>query len=163
MQNEAIKQIRKQICNEKGVQRYCRDNCIHGIEHCAYSMAIQALEEIPRYRDLGTVDELAELQVQYYHLLHQVKEFEKIGTIEEFKALKENQRNCKDCAGCTNWKCDCANERDYAITQFANFLHEKAKENNGLRLSSKTRSWTHPCIFDYLEEFKNEQTSKEET
>lgn len=50
---------------------------------------MKALEEIPRYRDLGTIDELAEMQVQYYHLLHQVKEFEKIGTIDELKALKE--------------------------------------------------------------------------
>lgn len=54
-------------------------------------------------------------------------------------------------------------ERDYAITQFANFLHEKAKENNGLRLSSETRSWTHPCIFDYLKEFKEKQIFEEET
>ena len=42
---EAIEKIREQICNEKGVQRYCRDNCIHGTEYCAYSMAIKALEK----------------------------------------------------------------------------------------------------------------------
>lgn len=103
----------------------------------AFEMAIKALEELQQYRAIGTID--------------------------EFKALKENQRNCKDCAGCTDWKCDCANERDYAITQFANFLHEKAKENNGLRLSSETRSWTHPCIFDYLKEFKEKKIFEEET
>ena len=48
-ENEAIEKIRRQICNEKGVQRYCRDNCMHGTEYCAYSMAIKALEkQIPK-------------------------------------------------------------------------------------------------------------------
>lgn len=88
-ENEAIERIRTGICNERGTQRFCKDSCMYGIDKCAYSMAIQALEEIPRYRDLGTVDELAEIQVQYYHLLHQVKEFEAIGTIEELHELKE--------------------------------------------------------------------------
>ena len=81
-----------------------------------------------------------------------LESFEAIGTIEEFKALKEKEerfdRNIK-----------MYNEigleiRAKAIDEFANFLHEKAKENNGLRLSGETRSWTHPCIFDYLKEFK---------
>ena len=62
MTNEAIEKIRKQICNEKGVQRYCRDNCMHGIEHCAYSMAIQALEEIQPYRAIGTIEEFKALK-----------------------------------------------------------------------------------------------------
>ena len=55
--------------------------------------------------------------------------------------------------------CQGSNE---AVDDFAKFLHDKAKKNNGLRLSSETRSWTHPSIFDYLEEFKNEQICKEE-
>lgn len=50
--------------------------------------AIQALEEIPRYRDLGTVDELAEMQVQYHHLFHKIKGYEAIGTVEEVKYYK---------------------------------------------------------------------------
>lgn len=137
----------------------------------ACDIAIKALEEIQQYRAIGTVEGYKraietskENYLLYAEYKAKVQGFEVIGTIEEFKALKDEQQNkCKDCAGCTNWKCDCANERDYAITQFANFLHEKSKENNGLRLSSETRSWTHPCIFDYLEEFKNEQTSKAET
>lgn len=33
------------------------------------------------------------------------------------KAL-ENQRNCEECAGCTSWKCDCANIRDKVIDDF---------------------------------------------
>lgn len=46
--------------------------------------------------------------------------------------------------------------KNNAIDEFANFLHKKAKEKNGLRLSSETRSWTHPCIFDYVNEFREE-------
>lgn len=61
-------------------------------------------------------------------VLEKVQQFESIGTIEEFKALKENESKCKDCAGCTLWKCDCANERDYAITQFANFYTKKQRK-----------------------------------
>lgn len=44
-----------------------------------------------------------------------------------------------------------------AIDEFANFLHKKAKENNGLRLSGETRSWTHACIYDYVNEFREER------
>lgn len=108
-------------------------------------------------------EETSEALATICEALQEYPKFKAIGTIEEFKALKESELKCKDCAGCTNWKCDCANERDYAITQFANFLHEKSKENNGLRLSSETRSWTHPCIFDYLKEFKEKQILEEKT
>lgn len=121
----------------KKMKHMFTETCAKIDENTALDMAVEAIKENQQYRA--------------------------IGTIEEFKALKENQRKCEECAGCTNWKCDCENERDYAINEFANFIHEKAKENNGLRLSSETRSWTHPCIFDYLKEFKEEQIFKEET
>ena len=124
---------------------------------------LKSLTELEQYRAIGTVEELKTLKengaftgvelAQLAAIQMRLKEYSTIGTVDEFKALKENQRKCKDCA----------NERDYAITQFANFLHEKAKENNGLRLSSETRSWTHPCIFDYLKEFREKQIFEEET
>lgn len=50
---DAIEQIRKNICQEKSAQRLCRDNCVHGPEYCAYSLAIEALEkQIPKKPDL---------------------------------------------------------------------------------------------------------------
>lgn len=49
-----------------------------------------------------------------------------------------------------------ADIRAKAIEEFADFLHKKAKENNGLRLSSETKSWTHACIYDYVKEFKEQ-------
>lgn len=46
---EAIEKIRKNICNESGVAKHCHDNCMYGIEHCAFGMAIRALEkQIPQ-------------------------------------------------------------------------------------------------------------------
>jgi len=118
---------------------------------------MKALEEIQQYRAIGTVeslknlpticDSLAESSMKAEKLIEELKEYQAIGTIEEFKALKE-----ADMRGANR-----------AVDEFANYLHKIAKENNGLRLSSETRSWTHLCIFDYLEYFKNEQTCKEET
>ena len=66
-------------------------------------IAIQALEEIQQYRTIGTVEELKELK-------------------------DEQQNKCKDCAGCTIWKCDCANERNNAIDEFAKELNKKVSE-----------------------------------
>lgn len=56
------------------------------------SMAIQALEEIPRYRDLGTVDELAEEQAQYHYLSTKIKKYEAIGNIEECRTAVERMK-----------------------------------------------------------------------
>lgn len=112
----------------------------------AVDIAIKALEEIKQYRAIGTVEELKEVKVIYNEILlsegklnlpkkcfayevgklreKELREYKAIGTIEEFKALKENQCKCEDCAGCTNWKCDCANERAYAIDEFAERMKE---------------------------------------
>ena len=59
-ENEAIERIRSGICNEIGTQRFCKDSCMHGIDKCAYSMAIQALKEIQQYRAIGTIEKFAE-------------------------------------------------------------------------------------------------------
>lgn len=47
--------------------------------------------------------------------------------------------------------------RDKAIEEFCDFIHSKAKANNGLRLSSESRSWTHASIYYYLNEFREKQ------
>lgn len=57
--------------------------------------------------------------------LEEIQQYRAIGTIEEFKASKENERKCEDCAGCTNWNCDCANVRVQAIDEFASALANK--------------------------------------
>lgn len=88
-----------------------------------------------------------------------------IGTIDEFKALKEKNETLKALyeSAIKEGNNLIIKTRTEAVNEFANYLHGKAKENNGLYLSSETRSWTHPCIFDYVEEFNNEKICKEET
>ena len=137
----------------------------------ACEIAENLFEEIQQYRAIGTIEELQELKengaftgvelAQIAVNQMELKKYMAIGTVDEFKALKENQRKCEDCAGCTAWNCDCANERAYAIDEFANFIHKKAKGNNGLRLSGETRSWTHASIFDYVNEFKEQMKGGE--
>ena len=60
--------------------------------------------------------------------IQRLGEYENIGTVEEFKAMKENQCKCEDCAGCTVWKCDCANTRQQAIDEFVKKICEKYTE-----------------------------------
>jgi hypothetical protein len=38
---------------------------------------------------------------------------------EENEMLRaENENKCKDCAGCLQWKCDCANIEDYTVEKY---------------------------------------------
>lgn len=56
-ENEAIKEIEHEVCNEKGKVKLCYDKCMYGKEKCAYSVAIRALQEIQQYRSIGTVED----------------------------------------------------------------------------------------------------------
>ena len=38
------------------------------------------------------------------------------------------QNKCEDCAGCTQWLCDCANERNYVVEKFAERAKEKLRD-----------------------------------
>ena len=92
--------------------------------------------------------------------LEEIQQYRSIGTVEEFKVLKEIDEDLR-LKFCYE-DLSSAENRGYmqgynkAIDDFANFLHEKAKENNGLRLSSETRSWTHASIYDYANEFREQ-------
>ncbi len=59
-EQEAIERIRLEACNEKGISKFCHDNCVHGKRKCTYGMAIDTLKEIQQYRDIGTVEECQE-------------------------------------------------------------------------------------------------------
>ena len=89
-------EARSKIKYRLGIARQIAGNGVDGKSFEEFEIALQALKEIREYRELGTVEEL--------------------------KDLKENQRKCEDCAGCTVWKCDCANERAYAIDEFVKNL-----------------------------------------
>lgn len=85
------------------VARQIAGNGVDGKAYEDLEIALQALKEIREYRELGTVEEL--------------------------QTLKENERKCEDCAGCTNWLCDCANERAKAIDEFAEKCFEEIFKN----------------------------------
>ena len=92
-------------------------------------MAIQALEEIQQYRNLGTAEEILKVfnnQQAIIATQHEtLKQYRAIGTVEELLEFKEEKQNkCKDCAGCTSWLCECANERGEAIDEFAKRMKE---------------------------------------
>lgn len=62
----------------------------------AVQMAIKALEEIQQYREIGTIKEIKIREAQFARLaegylndLTLLREYQTIGTAEEFKALKE--------------------------------------------------------------------------
>ena len=56
-ENEAIERIRKDVCNNRCISQLCNDGCMYGHMKCAFSMAIQALEEVQQYRAIGTPEE----------------------------------------------------------------------------------------------------------
>lgn len=84
----------------------------------------QALEEIQQYRAIGTVERLLQLQHDYWYLNETCKEYSEIGTIEEFRALKEN--------GFFNFDSPVArvDEKSYnkAIDEFARLAVEKLED-----------------------------------
>ncbi len=56
-ENEAIKIIEEEACNNRCIPQLCNDGCMYKNTKCAFSMAIKALEEIQQYRAIGTVEE----------------------------------------------------------------------------------------------------------
>lgn len=64
----------------------------------ACDMAIKALEEVQQYREIGTIKEIKIREAQFARLaegylndLTLLREYQTIGTAEEFKALKEKE------------------------------------------------------------------------
>jgi DNA repair exonuclease SbcCD ATPase subunit len=70
--------------------------------------------------------------------------------------IAELEHKCDDCAGCTQWKCDCANIEMHAVEQFAERLKEMAY---------KSTDWSHgehPLVVevDYIDEVLEEFLNK---
>ena len=55
----------------------------------AMELAIKVFEEIQQYRELGTVEEIADCIKQSEEEFNMLMKYRNIGTIEEFKELKE--------------------------------------------------------------------------
>ena len=96
-ENEAIKVIGNKACNDRCKEIHCDDSCMYGKNQCAFEMAITALTEIQQYRAIGLtptmVKDLISSEKKAHKVAlenaHIVDEYEAIGTVEEFKTLKE--------------------------------------------------------------------------
>lgn len=60
-------------------------------------------------------------------IVKKLAEYEDIGTVEEFKVLKDKPK-CDECAGCTAWKCDYSNVQNKAIDDFVELALKKFTE-----------------------------------
>ena len=80
--NEAIAQFQERL----SIEDY-REQIPEYYE--AMELAIKVFEEIQQYRELGTVEEIADCIKQSEEEFNMLMEYRNIGTIEEFKELKE--------------------------------------------------------------------------
>ena len=119
-ENEAILKIKYRIDTATQVVGIGTD----GKAYEDLEMAIKAFEEYEQYRAIGTVEELTELIKELketYKIINEVrklaenkiaelKEFQSIGTVEEFKALKEKNEAKKPRFYAHNYYCtECGN------------------------------------------------------
>ncbi|MEE1256231.1 MAG: hypothetical protein UHN47_06935 [Lachnospiraceae bacterium] len=63
-------------------------------------------------------------EVAVHKAIEKLIEYQAIGTVEEFRALK-NKLKYDVCTGCTTWKGDYANIRERVTTEFAEQLKNK--------------------------------------
>lgn len=59
--------------------------------HDAVDVAIQALEKVQQYREIGTPEELQDMKSDYFEALSDWRQYRKIGTLEECRTAREKQ------------------------------------------------------------------------
>lgn len=84
-ENKAIDEIIKEVCSGC----YGSDEEPHRCSTCGFKVAKDALKEIQQYRAIGTVEHIQLTFELCKGLDAMAKMYEAIGTIDEFKALKE--------------------------------------------------------------------------
>lgn len=62
------------------------DKCVN-----AHIIAINALEEVQKYRAIGTPEELQDMKSNYFEALSDWRQYRKIGTLEECRTAREKQ------------------------------------------------------------------------
>lgn len=98
-ESEAIKEFNTMVGDRMKTKRG-----IHEKQHRLFQLAIDALEEIQQYREIGTVEEIKRMQ-KYYALakkhstigkvIDSCAEYEDIGTVEECREAMERQNGKK--------------------------------------------------------------------
>ena len=95
-ENEAIKELETSI----NLAKMCTHNCERKREIQGYDMAINALEEVQKYRAIGTLEELIRgkryMNIAKHHgtigqVIDECVAYEAIGTPEECRAAMERQ------------------------------------------------------------------------
>ena len=54
-------------------------------------MAIQALEKVQQYQEIGTPEELQDMKSDYFEALSDWRQYRKTGTLEECRTAREKQ------------------------------------------------------------------------
>lgn len=80
-ENEAIKELQLNIELPFG----------SNISREATQLAIQALEKVQQYREIGTPEELQDMKSNYFEALSDWRQYRKIGTLEECRTAREKQ------------------------------------------------------------------------
>lgn len=80
-ENEAIKEFQQNIDMPFG----------SNISREASELAIQALEKVQQYREIGTPEELQDMKSDYFEVLSDWRQYRKIGTLEECRTAIEKQ------------------------------------------------------------------------
>lgn len=91
--------------------------------------ALEYLKDANRNNQMVGILPKSDIGKCLVNALEEIQQYRAIGTPEECREAVEKQKKaehrCKDCAGCTQWKCDCSNIRNKAIDDFV----EKLKAN----------------------------------
>lgn len=95
--------------------RSCRDAGIDTtitIDKSRNHLILNALEEIQKYRALGTVEQLMDMKKDYVEALSDWRQYRKIGTLEELREVREKQVSKKPIRNdlCTCPSCGTHNE-----------------------------------------------------
>ena len=92
-ESEAIKILKKDSCYECAQGTDSPFNCEYGECRVAKAtrVAIKTLEEVQKYRAIGTVEELQDMKSNYFEALSDWRQYRKIGRLEECRAAAEKQ------------------------------------------------------------------------
>ena len=100
------------------------DNCPNGFGNCERNLAELSLDLIKRLKT-----RIVRYQLKNTNQRNALASLNK--KVAEQKAEIERLTNkCEDCAGCNQWKCDCSNERAYAIEKFVNLIKRRLNCNS---------------------------------
>ena len=95
----------------------------------AVGVAIQALEKVQQYREIGTPEELQDMKSNYFEALSDWRQYRKIGTLEECRTVIEKQ---------TPKKPDFTEDKEFALCPCCNgkglFDKQKYCDNCGQKI-----------------------------